>query len=68
MGAELFHADGQTDMTKLTIVFRNFARAPKNRYLLITSGKAETRRCAVNNLFVRCEARLSRRYTLPAPS
>ena len=28
--AELFHADGRTDMTKLTIAFRNFANAPKN--------------------------------------
>jgi len=34
VGAELFHADGRTDgptdMTKLIIVFRNFANAPKN--------------------------------------
>jgi hypothetical protein len=29
-GAELFHADGQTDMTKLIVAFRNFANAPKN--------------------------------------
>jgi hypothetical protein len=37
MGAELFHADGQTDgrtdirtvMTKLIVAFRNFANAPK---------------------------------------
>jgi len=32
VGAELFHADGQTDMTKLTVAFRN-ANAPKNRVL-----------------------------------
>jgi hypothetical protein len=24
LGAELFHADGQTDMTKLIATFRNF--------------------------------------------
>jgi hypothetical protein len=30
VGAELFQADGQTDMTKLTVAFRNFANAPKN--------------------------------------
>jgi hypothetical protein len=38
VGAELLHADrrqdgwtdGQTDMTKLVVVFRNFANAPKN--------------------------------------
>jgi hypothetical protein len=33
-GAELLHADGQTDrqtdMTKLTVAFLNFANAPKN--------------------------------------
>jgi hypothetical protein len=28
VGAELFHADGQTDMTKLIVTFRNFANAP----------------------------------------
>ena len=28
VGAELFHADRQTDMTKLTVVFHNFANAP----------------------------------------
>jgi hypothetical protein len=27
----LFHADGQTDTTKLTVAFRNFANAPKNK-------------------------------------
>ena len=31
LGAELFHADGQTaGMTKLIVAFRNFANAPKN--------------------------------------
>ena len=30
MGTELFHADGRTDMTKLTVVSRNFANVPKN--------------------------------------
>jgi hypothetical protein len=29
VGAELVHADGQTDLTKLTADFRNFANAPK---------------------------------------
>jgi hypothetical protein len=27
--AELFHADGQTDMTKLIVAFRTFEKAPK---------------------------------------
>jgi hypothetical protein len=30
VGAELFLVDGRTDTTKLLIVFRNFAHAPKN--------------------------------------
>ena len=29
MGAELFHEDGRTDMTKLTVGFRNFAKRIK---------------------------------------
>jgi len=36
LGAELFHADGQTDMTKLTVVLRNFANAPKHYLSLAT--------------------------------
>ena len=39
VGAEFFHAelgmDGQTNMTKLTLAFRNFAKAPKNVQLSI---------------------------------
>ena len=31
VGAELFHADGRTDMTGLTVAFRNFVNAPKNQ-------------------------------------
>ena len=31
---ELFHADGQTDMTKLIVSFRNFSNAPKKLYIL----------------------------------
>jgi len=29
VGAELFHADGQRDMKKLTAAFRNFESSPK---------------------------------------
>ena len=28
--AEMFHADRRTDITKLIVAFRNFAKAPKN--------------------------------------
>jgi len=29
VAAELFHAGGQTDMTKLIVAFRNYTNAPK---------------------------------------
>ena len=29
VGAEMFEADRRTDMTKLTVAFRNFMNAPK---------------------------------------
>jgi hypothetical protein len=34
VGAELCHADGRKDMTKLTVAFRNFANVP-NRCCII---------------------------------
>jgi len=30
--AELFQADGRTDMTKLIVAFRNMAKAPENGF------------------------------------
>ena len=33
VGAEIFHADRQTDMTKLIVAFQNFAISPKNVYI-----------------------------------
>jgi hypothetical protein len=36
VGAELFHADRRTDMTKLIVAFRNFANAPKNVEVKLT--------------------------------
>ena len=30
VGVELFHADGQADMTKVIIAFRNIAKAPNS--------------------------------------
>ena len=47
-GAKLFHADGWTDMTKLTAAFRNFANAPKNRRIhcpLQRRSSTPSRRC-----------------------
>jgi len=31
MGAELFHTDRRTDITKLEVTFRNSVNAPKNQ-------------------------------------
>ena len=39
MAAQLFHADGQTHMTKPTVDFRNFAKAPKGRVLFSDNPK-----------------------------
>ena len=30
LGADLFHKDGRTDMTKLVVAFHNFANAPNH--------------------------------------
>jgi len=50
MGAELFHSDGQTDLTKLIVAFRNFTKAPKNMkylYMLYKTAYWSTRRAPV---------------------
>ena len=42
VGAELFHAEGQTkgqtDMAKLIVAFRNIANAPKNQNFSLYKG------------------------------
>jgi hypothetical protein len=35
VGAKLFHANRQTDITKLKVVLRNFANAPKELIILV---------------------------------
>jgi len=35
MGAELFYADGRTDMTKIIVAFRSFVNAPKYKVVQI---------------------------------
>ena len=35
--AELFHADGQTDVTMLIVALNNFANAPKNQVYQIAA-------------------------------
>jgi hypothetical protein len=38
--------DGQKDMTKLIVVFRNFAKAPKAQSLLADDYSSNSMRCA----------------------
>ena len=35
MRVELFHVNGQTDITKLTAAFRNFAKAPEIEHITL---------------------------------
>jgi hypothetical protein len=37
VGAELIHADGQTDMMKLIVAFRNFVNVPKMQQISLLS-------------------------------
>jgi hypothetical protein len=55
VGAELFHADGRTDMTKLTVAFRNFANASKSSY--VSQYKNNRAAFMTENLFVYCVER-----------
>ena len=58
VGAELFHADrrtdgrtdGRTDMMILIVVFRNFAKAPKNILSETFLTQRVTERDIINNL------------------
>ena len=40
VGAELFHVDGNTDMTNLIVAFRNFVNEPKNYKRLFSTTDA----------------------------
>jgi len=37
MGAELFHADGRMNMTKILVAFRNFVSTPKSDHVEVTA-------------------------------
>jgi hypothetical protein len=39
MGAEFFHADGQMDVTKQIVAFRDFANAPNRTLCGMTGGR-----------------------------
>jgi hypothetical protein len=42
VGAELFRADGRTDVTELITTFRNYANSPKHDGLIANSGDSAT--------------------------
>jgi hypothetical protein len=53
-GAELFHVDRRTDMTKLVVAFRNFANASKKKRKLArvcTGGSAIRRSTKTERMF-----------------
>jgi hypothetical protein len=57
VGDELFHADGRTDMTKLIVAFRNFAKARINvsKFASSAFGKyVYTERGPTGPLFLHC--------------
>jgi len=43
MGAELFHADGRTEMAKLMVTTRKFGNAPKNMQSNLGANKSSRR-------------------------
>ena len=43
MGAELFHADGRTELTKLIVTFRSSSKTSKNKKKKYIEGKEERR-------------------------
>ena len=43
VAADLFHADGRTDMTKLTVTFSNFANTSKNKTFKPLTGHSDTK-------------------------
>jgi hypothetical protein len=54
MGAELFHADGRIDMTRLLVAFRNFANASKRvtvKFTLEQAMKDQRRSRGIASLF-----------------
>ena len=64
VGAELSHADGRTDMTKLTVAFGNYVNAPKKflRFLTKYTSQIQTARSLQTRLIVRFEVLQMKRF------
>jgi len=48
--AELFHAEGRTDMTKLIVAVRHFAKEPK-KFIQVTDTMPSNNKIAHRNFF-----------------
>jgi hypothetical protein len=57
VGAELFHADGRTDITKLIVAFRNFANAPKNNSVNAVYREITAVLGSIQNTYLHCVGR-----------
>jgi hypothetical protein len=64
VGTELFHADGQTDTTKLIVVFRNFANATKK--IPLCTSVSHKGRYSSNDAETRNEVKMSAQFHAPA--
>ena len=58
VGVELFHADGRTNMTKLTVAFRKFVIAPKTHYCVCNKFKSYPLTLKANTLTT-CKLRVT---------
>jgi len=64
VGAELFHADGQTYMTEVIVPFRNFANAPKTARIFLLGrleGQTRIKNCTVVQVLSLCTGRTAHR-------
>jgi hypothetical protein len=53
VGAELLHADGRTDMTKLIVTFRNSGNAPKMQQISLLPKNKKNEFLGCFSMFVR---------------
>ena len=54
MRAELFHADRQTNVTKLIVPFRNFAKAPKSSFIIKKKSCTSLAKSEVLEVVIQC--------------
>jgi hypothetical protein len=67
-GAELYHADTRTNMTKLTATFRNFENAPKTHTRAHTHTHTHTHTHIYLYTHPRLEPRFRKSRNIPQPT